>query len=494
VKKFGVELGNKLGEGFSAAVFGSLDKYLVVRYDQLLARAQVWIDECSKWFARALTAITSFYLVWKAYNWITGSNTQFSSEAINNPVKLNDESLFVPEFGEQKLQGIHDPKAITWPVANLTQAFVNKSSGGTTVDSVDKINKQVVKFTTPSGEDVAYGLAINNSWIMMNQHSLTVVEKYGWKCSFVDDLNGQRQPIVFQNQGKPVAGVRADLDLMFVRVGIMPFVRDIRKFFSSTEVGPKICTLDVFGERMPGKFQSTLIENLQISLTGYVYGKSRPGFCGKPIFAIQKTPAGVDTVYIAGVHSAGRDELGCAVYINQRVLDPYVPVAGPMKSESVATDLCEVSPMNGFMKGDDFAKPYFPIGSMGKNSQGLSKSRLVRTEYHDQLIDLFNEKKVIPDLHIKGKVVDGEWFDPKTPKKKAFDILPLNADLYEMDLALKDLCDHGLEVPQRGPLCFEQACNGVDGDSFMKAMNLSTSSGAAKPFYGAKKNIVDREL
>lgn len=232
------------------------------------------------------------------------------------------------------------------------------------------------------------------------------------------------------------------------------------------------------------------------------YPKSLPGKCSLPCI-VSNAGSSYKSQFIFGIHVAGNDKIGTGVSTfvssswitkaksqlaakNSLVMRPLGVMAPHMYEFDGVPNRCQL------FSESSVPIPCSFVGTIG-SLRNKPKSSVLRTVFHKDLDDLFEEKLTIPDLGNRGYLTpEGTWTSPVTHYINYFDTMP---NLIRYDLLEEAYLDFMFGRPKGNavPLSVEQAVKGIEGHPLIKKMNLTTSIGSWREIIKDKKEVISLE-
>jgi hypothetical protein len=401
-------------------------------------------------------------------------------QAIVNPVKNEFTPVFLDRYGGKAAQAVEVPNPPKYP--NTTRSYVTMSPASKTSafeDVLKLVQSQTFRFRIPGSESFGTGCFISCEYMLLNTHTALAFKD---KALELDKRESNDMYYPFR-----LDKIRTQGDICVAKVPTGPF-RNLTSHLASS-VG-SIIPLTVFStpcvsEKMivdfNGKAGLKLVPVLVYAPTG-VHGD-----CGYPGVGNVEGKGVIVSIHVAKLN----DGKGAGLIIDRNVVMDLIRQHGVPITECVMNSCFEdVGPLHPASKLRAACDVSMSVIGTFERANRLSKSRLVPTELNELASSRLTTKMCVPLLHEDGRKVGDKWVAPYVHKFKGMSVKMGAFRTDELERALADYVD-GMPVVPLSPLTLHQVINGVDGDPYLKKMNLKTSAGIFQRFYPDKSFLVN---
>lgn len=367
-------------------------------------------------------------------------------------------------------------------------------------------SNNIRRFRIPQVNSESYLLGVKGSYAVLNTHALKGLKEFTIQICTSDSWDSDRAPYenyITMSRRKDLANDITVLNLGGVRY------RDILKHITTGPIKNTLSSKAIFkGTSLRTKYieQEVVLKDSvnPVNVSGlymYDYAAHKGGLCGIPIF-IESGKGG----QIAGIHVAGDDfnDSAYATALSRHAIEQAIneiSSASSLHTISTQSNL-DLSLLRPISKSSVF---YVPLGGMeyhGKLPGNIlikGKSKLIRTPFHNEILDLFERNmNHIPKIQygpplMEPTVRNGKYVNPYNVALEKYSTSKpgLHHDLLSMIIAeYTAFIMSNLKQYKLSPLTLEESINGSLDDAFLRRMNASTSSGFG--LNGPKsKHIVD---
>lgn len=401
-----------------------------------------------------------------------------------NPIKQEFTQTFVDRFGVQEASAVEIPNPPKYP--NNSRAYVTMSPVSATSSFKDVqlvVNNNFVKLVSVTNPTkFGFGLFLSSELMLMNEH---VARYFG--DDFVEIVKSADNDLTLRFQ---VNQRFNEGDFAVVKTPTFPasnilnhIATDVGSQFDAVIRGESVIARRLFAD-FKGKADLGRCAVLNYTFQGV------KGDCGSPLVA-SIDGKGV----IVGIHVAKLvDGSGASLILDRKVIVSLVEKHKVKPTGFVGNQFAtDVDLLHGRSRLRSAKGVSMCVLGTLENPGKLSKSRIVETELLSLAKSKMKKEYCIPQLHIDGTHVDGEWKAPYVHKFHGMSISPGFPNKRELENAMWDYL-RGAPIARLSPLPLSQVINGVYGDHLLKAMNLKTSMGVYQRFYPDKSFLVDREF